>query len=124
MFSHTDRAKPTIGLFEYRIDFLETSVCGFRVEEICDWQNCEVDNSKNDVGFVADGVESNGGDHHNHEIEYPVGGCGETIGWGTNFEGYDFSGIEPCEIAELVVVSMGKYKIWVPNRGTGLDIEK
>ena len=49
------------------------------------------------VGVVPDAAEGRRGDHDDHEVEDPVGGGGEGVGWGTDGEGGDFRRVEPSE---------------------------
>jgi hypothetical protein len=74
-------------------------------------------NSEDDIGLVSDAVERNWGDHHDHEVEDPIGTSEETvrtrtevpteckrielpsgqcIGWCTNSQRHNFCRIQPC----------------------------
>jgi hypothetical protein len=64
-------SQSTLALPEDVVDFLEGTVGGFWVEEVDDREDEGVDYGENYVGFVADGAESDRGDHDDHEIEGP-----------------------------------------------------
>jgi hypothetical protein len=60
-------------LMEDLVHLLETPVRGLGKEEVHGWHDGGVDDGEDDVGLVADGGECDGCDHHDHEVESPVG---------------------------------------------------
>jgi len=64
-------SQSALGLAEDVVDFLEGTVGGFWVEEVDDREDECVDYGEDYVSFVADGAESDRGDHDDHEVEGP-----------------------------------------------------
>ena len=52
--------------------------------------------------LVADGLEGDGRNHHDHKVEDPVSTCGESVGWGADLEGDDFRGVSANEVSNVV----------------------
>jgi hypothetical protein len=50
-----------------------------RVEEVHARDDECVDDSKNDVGLIPDGLEGDRGDHYDHEVENPISRGGQGI---------------------------------------------
>lgn len=62
---------------EQRIDILQRQVSGFRVEEVDEGEEEEVENAEIDISFVADAVDADRRDFDNQEGKDPVGGGGQ-----------------------------------------------
>lgn len=62
---------------EQHINILQRQISGFRVEEVDEGEEEEVENAEINISFVADAVDADGRDFDNQEGEYPVGGCSQ-----------------------------------------------
>ncbi len=80
---------------EVRIQILQSSLHGFRIQEIDDGQEHEVEGCEDDVKAVADVFDAGGGELRADEAEEPVGGCGGGGTPGTHGEGVDFGLVDP-----------------------------
>lgn len=84
-----------LDVVEDTIHLLETAVRRLRVEEVDRGHHEGVDDGEDDVGLVADGVEGDGGDHDDHEVEDPVGRRRQCVGGRADFERHDLRGVQP-----------------------------
>lgn len=55
------------------VHLFERSICGFRVEEIDDWEDEGIDDSEDDVCLVSDRCEADRSYHDHHKVPDPVG---------------------------------------------------
>lgn len=69
---HRDDVEDAGGLLENSIHLLQGSVGGLGVEEIDNGEDEGVDDRKDDVGSISNVLESDGGNHDNQKVEYPV----------------------------------------------------
>ena len=81
---NADDGEDALALAEDAVHLLERAVGGFGIEEVDAGHDEGVDDGEDDVGLVTDGREGHGGDHNDHEVEDPVGGGGDGVGWGAD----------------------------------------
>ena len=82
-----------------RIQILQSSLHGFRIQEIDDGQEHEVEGREDDVEAVADVLDAGRGELRADEAEEPVGGRGGGGTAGTHGEGVDFGLVDPRDHA-------------------------
>lgn len=80
---------------EQPIDILERAVGRFRVEEIDDGHERGVEDGPDDVEFPLQGLDADGCDFDNHEVEGPIRSGAEGSPFGAVGEGVDFGWVEP-----------------------------
>lgn len=82
-------------LVEDAVHLLEGAVGRLRVEEVHRGDHEGVDDCEDDVGLVADRVEGDGRDHHDHEVENPIAGGGQRVGGGADPQRHDLGRVQP-----------------------------
>ena len=82
-------------LAEETVHVLEGAVGGFGVEEVDDGDEGEVEDDPDDVELPAEGLDADGGDFDDHEVEGPVRGGADCGALGSHAETVDFGRIQP-----------------------------
>ena len=80
---------------EIRVQILKCSLHGFRIQEIDDGQEHEVEGREDDVEAIADVFDARGRELCANEAKEPVCGRGGSSTAGTHGEGVDFSLVDP-----------------------------
>nr|POF15458.1 hypothetical protein CFP56_71954 [Quercus suber] len=85
---------------EIRVEVLESAAGGFRVEEVDDGDEGEVEDAPDDVEFPAEVLDADLGDLDHHEVEDPVGGGAERGAFLAHGERVDLGRVQPRHALE------------------------
>lgn len=84
IFGNLDNIEGAGCCMEDFIHLLERTIRSLREKEVYTWHHGGVDDSEDDVGFVADIGKCWWGDHDDHEVEGPIRGGRDSVCWGTD----------------------------------------
>ena len=94
---------------EVRVQILKGPLHSFRVEEVDDREEHEIEGCENDIKAIADVFDAGRGELRADEAEEPVGGCSGCSTPGTHGEGVDFGLVNPGDHAPCAI---GTSVVW------------
>ena len=80
---------------EGSVDVFEGPVGGFRVEEVGNGDEGEVEHRPDDVELPVNALDADGRDFHHHEVDNPIRRCAQRRTFGSHRERVDLGGIKP-----------------------------
>lgn len=94
---------------EIRVHILKSPLHSFRVEEVDDREEHEIEGCEDDIKSVANVFDAGGGELRADEAEEPVCGCSGCGTPGTHGEGVDFGLVDPWDHAPCAI---GTSAVW------------
>jgi hypothetical protein len=93
--AHDIPGRPWVRVSKDIVDLFQRAIGSLGVQKVHNKEHEAIHDGEDDIGVNTDAVEGDGRNHHDHEIECPIGSCTKAVDWSTNFERHNLCRIQP-----------------------------